>query len=299
MNHSGIYDVKCDLDACKTYPIITDSERGEVLCGGCGLVLLQRLEDSAHGGGHAQELAQARTGPRTSLTMHDRGLSTVIGRDVDSSGNAISAGTRQAFGRLRVWDRRSRSSSTSSLSKALTQLNAMKTKLAIPDSVVEEAAYIYRKAVAAGLTRGRTMSSLVSASLYAACRGNDTPRTLDDVAGAGNVERRILSRDLRTIIKRLGLSLNQYNTDSFIIKMANNLNLREKTKRDAIAILQKAAKSGVTAGKNPVALAASSLYVSCMVNGEKISQKKFSREAGVSDVTVRNHVAPLRKAAGV
>ena len=237
-----------------------------------------------------------RTGPGTSLTMNDKGLSTVIGKNVDSTGHAISNKTKQAFSRLRIWDQRSKSRTVSSLSKALTQLNAMKTKLSVPNSVVEDAAYIYRKAVAAKLTRGRTMTSLIAASLYAACRENNTPRTLDDIAKAGNVERRVLSRDLRTLIKRLGLSLNQYDIGSFIVKIANNLNLKEKTKRDAIAILQKAEDIEITAGKNPIAQAAASLYIACIVNGERISQKKFSLEAGVSDVTVRNRAALLRKA---
>ena len=292
------YDIKCELDTCKTYPVITDSERGEIFCGGCGLVLLQKLEDSTHEShGYTQEefMTQTRTGPATSLTMNDKGLSTVIGKDVDSTGHAISNKTKQTFSRLRIWDQRSKSRSVSSLSKALTQLNAMKAKLAIPDSVVEDAAYIYRKAVAARLTRGRTMSSLISASLYAACRENNTPRTLDDIAEAGNVERRILSRDLRTIIKKLGLSLNQYDIGSFIVKIANNLDLKEKTKRDAINILKKAEDVEITAGKNPVAQAAASLYIACIMNGERISQKKFSQEAGVSDVTVRNRAALLKK----
>ena len=292
------YDVKCELDTCKTYPVITDSERGELLCGGCGLVLLQKLEDiSYENHGYTQEefMSQSRTGPATSLAMHDKGLSTVIGKNVDSTGHAISNRTKQTFNRLRIWDQRSKSRSVSSLSKALTQLNAMKTKLAVPDSVVEEAAYIYRKAVAAKLTRGRTMTSLIAASLYAACRENNTPRTLDDIAQAANVERRILSRDLRTIIKRLGLSLNQYDIGSFIVKIANNLNLKEKTKRDAMLILQKAEDVEITAGKNPVAQAAASLYIACIMNGERISQKKFSAEAGVSDVTVRNRSILLRK----
>ena len=292
------YDIKCELDTCKTYPVITDSERGEIFCGGCGLVLLQKLEDSTHEShGYTQEefMTQTRTGPATSLTMNDKGLSTVIGKDVDSTGHAISNKTKQTFSRLRIWDQRSKSRSVSSLSKALTQLNAMKAKLAIPDSVVEDAAYIYRKAVAAKLTRGRTMSSLISASLYAACRENNTPRTLDNIAEAGNIERRILSRDLRTIIKKLGLSLNQYDIGSFIVKIANNLDLKEKTKRDAINILKKAEDVEITAGKNPVAQAAASLYIACIMNGERISQKKFSREAGVSDVTVRNRAALLKK----
>jgi len=263
---------------------------------------VQNIADLSHESqGYTQEqfMSQARTGPAISLTMHDKGLSTVIGNNVDSSGHALSSKTKLAFGRLRQWDKRSKSRTTSSLSKAFTLLNAMKTKLAIPDNVVEEAAYIYRKAASIKLTRGRTMASLVAAALYAACRETNTPRTLDDIAEVGNVERRILSRDLRTLILKFDLKLDQYNTASFIVKISNNLNLREKTKRDALSIFKRSEDEKITSGKHPVALAAASLYLACIINGEKISQKKFAKTAGVSDVTIRTRATLIKKTLGL
>lgn len=297
-NYSSDYDVKCQLDTCKTYPVITDSERGEIVCGGCGLILVQNMSDTSYeNNGYTLEgfMKQARTGPATSLTMFDKGLSTVIGTNKDFSGNSLPSKTKYEFNRLRTWDQRSKSRNTASLSKAFTLLHGMKTKLGIPDNVVENAAYIYRKIVSAKLTRGRTMTSLISAALYAACRENNIPRTLDDIAEAGNIERRILSRDLRTIIKKLGLNLNQYDTNSFITKISNNMNLKEKIKRDAFEILKRCEKEEITAGKHPVAQAAASLYISCIMNGVKISQKKFSEESGVSDVTIRNRSVLIKK----
>jgi len=298
VNYSSDYDVKCQLDTCKTYPVITDSERGEIVCGGCGLILVQNIADTSYeSNGYTLEgfMKQARTGPATSLTMYDRGLSTVIGVNKDFSGNTLPSKTKYEFNRLRTWDQRSKSRNTATLSKAFTLLHGMKTKLGIPNNVVENAAYIYRKIVSAKLTRGRTMTSLISASLYAACRENNIPRTLDDIANAGNVERRILSRDLRTIIRKLGLNLNQYDTASFISKISNNMNLKEKIKRDAFEILKRCEKEQITAGKHPVAQAAASLYISCIMNGENISQKKFSVESGVSDVTIRNRSVLIKK----
>ncbi|MGY5143419.1 MAG: transcription initiation factor IIB [Candidatus Nitrosopumilus sp. bin_32a] len=297
-NYSNDYDVRCQLDTCKTYPAITDSERGEIVCGGCGLILLQNMADASYeNNGYSSEdfMKLSRTGPATSLTMNDRGLSTVIGTNKDSTGKTLSSKTKYEFNRLRTWDQRSKSRKTASFSKAFTLLHGMKTKLGISDNVVENAAYIYRKVVDAKLTRGRTMASLIAASLYAACRENNIPRTLDDIANAGNVERRILSRDLRTIIKKLELNLNQYDTSSFISKISNNMNLREKTKRDAFKILDLCEKKQITAGKHPVAQAAASLYISCIINGEKISQKKFAVESGISDVTIRNRAVLIKK----
>ena len=298
LNHSKDVDIKCHLDTCNTYPIITDYERGETYCGGCGLVLLQNIEDRTSDSfthSHEDFMTNTRFGPATSLTMHDKGLSTMIGNDVDSSGHPISNQTKLTFNRLRTWDQRSKSRHTGSLTKALTQLNAIKTKLGVPEAVAENAAYIYRKAVAAKLTRGRTMLSLVAASLYASCRETNTPRTIDDISRAANIEKRILSRDFRTLIKKLNLQLTQYNISSFVIKLSNNLNLKEKTKRDALKILQKSKKENIVAGKNPMAQAAASLYIACIMNNEKMSQKKLAVVAGITDVTIRNRIMLIRK----
>lgn len=298
-NVSSGYGAGCEADECRTHSEITDFERGEVVCGGCGLILMQNIPDASYqdgGRGRDDFMRTARTGPATSLMMHDKGLSTMIGSNKDSAGNVLQGRARHDFNRLRVWDKRSRSRRTAALSKALTQLNGMKAKLGIPENVAESAAYIYRKAAASGLTRGRTMASLVSASLYAACRAGGIPRTLDDVADAGNVEKRMLSRDLRTVVRKLGLSLDQYDTASFVSKIANNMGLREKVKRDAFGILRRCEDLELTAGKHPVAQAAASLYLSAILNGEGPSQKRFAAESGISDVTIRNRVAVIRKA---
>lgn len=296
--------------SCPGSAAVTDPVRGEVICGGCGLVLVQRLEE-AHGwegvdiggGGASRGSAAAYAlgtapGPAGSLAVHDRGLSTVMGRDADRGGRPMPAAARRSIDRLRVWDKRSHPKRAASLARALAQLNSLRDRLAVPRTAAENAAHIYRKAVGKGLSRGRTVSSLVAASLYAACRELNIPRTLDDVARAGNVEKRVLSRDLRTIIRRLELDLNQYDTASFAVKMANNLGLRERTKRDAVETLARADKAHISAGKNPVAQAAAAVYMACLLNSEPITQRQLAIESGISAVTIRNRVAAIKEGLG-
>lgn len=292
------FDIGYRACSCKTISIVTDSERGEVLCAGCGQILKQGVSDiSTEEGIFMQDeyMERTRIGPASSLSMYDRGLYTVIGRNVDATGNAIHSTTKETFNRLRVWDKRSKPRHSSSLGKALTGLNAMKKKLGIPDSVIEDAAYIYRKAVASKLTRGRTLSSLVAASLYVACRESGTLRSLDDISLASNVQKKILSRDLRTLIKKLELNLNQYDSTAFVVRLANNMDLKEKVKRDAIDILLRSKEAGITTGKHPVALAATALYLACIRNDERMNQRTFATTVGVSDVTIRNRIAQIRK----
>ena len=295
-NYSSKYDVKCQLDACKTYPVITDSESGEVLCGGCGLVLVQNMADFSHEShGYTQEefLTQSRTGPATSLTMYDKGLSTIIGNNVDSSGHKLSSRTKFDFFRLRVWDKRSKSRSASTLSKAFTLLNGMKTKLAIPDNVVENAAYIYRKALNKKLVMGRTTSAMIGSALYAACRETNTPRTLKDIAETMNIKKGTLAACYRLLIKELDLKMPVVDSVQNVARIASKIGLSEKTKRLAIEILREAEENNISAGKNPMSLAATALYISCVKMGENYSQKDLAEAANITGVTIRNRLKEL------
>ena len=297
-NYSSKYDVKCQLDACKTYPIITDSVRGEVLCGGCGLVLVQNMADFSHEShGYTQEefLTQSRTGPPTSLTMNDKGLSTIIGNNVDSSGHKLSSRTKFDFFRLRVWDKRSKSRSIGTLSKAFTLLNGMKTKLALPDNVVENAAYIYRKALNKELVRGRTISALIGSALYAACRETNTPRTLKDIAVTMNIKKGDLAICYKLLVKELDLKIPVVDSVQNVARIASNVGISEKTKRYTFEILRKAEQANFSAGKLPLGLAATALYIACSQLGEYHSQKELADAANTTEVTIRNLSSGFRK----
>ena len=60
-------------------------------------------------------------------------------------------------------------------------------------------------------------------------------------------------------------------------------------------ILNKARKVGMIAGKDPMGIAAAALYIACISNGESKSQKEISIASGVTEVTIRNRCAGLRK----
>jgi transcription initiation factor TFIIB len=82
----------------------------------------------------------------TSLAILDLGLSTIIGRmDRDASGKMINEAMRS----LRIWDYRTQSQSYTdrNLINAFLQLTILKDILWLSDSVIEKAAYIYRKAM--------------------------------------------------------------------------------------------------------------------------------------------------------
>ncbi len=80
-----------------------------------------------------------------------------------------------------------------------------------------------------------------------------------------------------------------------IARIANQINLNQKIKHDAVIIINAATKSTMSAGKNPMGLAATVVYQSCLINGYNgIGQAVFARAAGVTEVTIRNISRELR-----
>jgi transcription initiation factor TFIIB len=80
-----------------------------------------------------------------------------------------------------------------------------------------------------------------------------------------------------------------------VSRIASIAKLTEKSKRKAINILEKAKKLGIVAGKDPMGIAAAALYLACISTGESKSQKDISIASGVTEVTIRNRCAGLRK----
>ena len=285
-------------------PIITDSTSGEILCGSCGLVLVERAEDLGNESrtmDPEQYMANSRTGAWSTLTIHDRGLSTMIdSKNKDANGRPIFGQMKNTMSRLRLWDSHSKAkSSDRTLRAAFVTLDTVKTKLEISDSVAERAAYFYRKAVSKKLTRGRNINGLILSAIYAACRESNVPRTLQDVADAGNINTKFLSRHFRLLVRELDLKLESFEPSDFVSKLASVSGLSQKTSRDALNMLYQAKEKGITAGKNPVALAAATLYLSALINMEQKSQQAISDSCGISSVTVRNIATLLKKKLGI
>jgi transcription initiation factor TFIIB len=283
---------------CGKNNLVTDNESGELFCAKCGFVINERLSNFGPERRFSDDtLNKSRTGDKTSLTRHDRGLSTMINPiNKDSSGNPLSSSMKSTLKRLRIWDNRSltNSSTDRNLQHALSTLLKMKEKLTLSEAIVEKAAYIYRKALEKKLVRGRSISALIAASLYAACREAGTPRTIKEVSSAIDIRRRDLAVCYRMLLRELELKMPVADSGQCIARIASQAGLSEKTKRHAMKILKKAQQDQILAGKDPMGMAASALYLACLKMGEKIAQRQIALAAGVTEVTIRNRCKGLK-----
>lgn len=277
---------------CKKHEIVTDIHTGEVACSNCGIVSSEPIIDlgaEMAGGNSTDYQNNSRVGAKRSLKMIDMGLSTLIeAKDKDVTGKSLSIENRRMFYRLRMWDRNSRSAVTSkSFQKAFTLLDAMGSKLGLPESVIEESAYLFRKVAARKILAGRSTAAMLSATIYATCRITDTPRTLQDIADAANIKKKVLQRTYRFLAKEMDIAPESYTPSEFVTRIAKGLNLSEKTQRLTFKILDLCSKKHVSTSKNPMAMAAAAIHLASTINAERVSQLKISKISGISAVTIR------------
>ena len=285
---------------CGKGPMVIDSGGGEVFCSACGFVIKEKIEELGpewRAFSKEEKDDRSRTGVPASLAMHDMGLATVIGlENRDAAGKSLPTSIRSTIERLRTWDGRSQVHEPvdRNLRQAFSELDRLADKLSVGDNVIEKSAYIYRKALDRGLVRGRSISALIAASIYAACRDTETPRTLKDVAAISNVKKKDIARCYRLLLREMDLKMPVVDPTKCVSRIASRSGLSEKTKRKALEILKKAMETRTSAGKDPMGLAAAALYVACVMLGESKTQKDVAEAAGVTEVTIRNRYKGLK-----
>src|SRR3990170_942075 len=211
---------------CGSTSLVHDYDSGETVCSNCGLVLHeQTLDKGPEWRAFTQEEKESRSrvGVPTSYSVHDKGLSTAIGRvDRDAFGRKLPLSTRLQMWRLRRWQIRSRvhSSVERNLAQAMAELDRLSDKLSTHGQIKENAALIYRKALEKGLVRGRSIAAILSAALYAACRNSETPRTLREIAEASLVNKKEVARCYRLLLRELEIHIPIDDPVSYISKIA-------------------------------------------------------------------------------
>jgi transcription initiation factor TFIIB len=134
----------------------------------------------------------------------------------------------------------------------------------------------------------------LAATIYVACREVGISRTLKDIASASNVKCKDIAKNCRLLIRELDLKVPTADPMKCIVKIANKANLPEKTIRHAASMMTEVINKEITAGKHPMSLAATVLYMSSIRYGENITQVELANAAGITEVTLRNRLKDLK-----
>ncbi|WP_075057675.1 transcription initiation factor IIB [Thermogymnomonas acidicola] len=292
---------------CNSEHLVRDYERGgELICNDCGMVVEDSFIDQGpewRAFDSEQDDRRARTGSPMTFLSHDKGLATEISwSNKDYYGKRIPHKNRAQIYRVRKWHQRIRVSNAAerNLSMALQMLNDIGAKMGIPKDIKETAALIYRKAVEKNLIRGgRSIESIVCASIYAACRKVNLPRTLDEISKASDVNKKKIGKAYRHLAKELSLNLKPTTPYSYVAQFCNKLDLDKQAIVVSEEIVRKSIEAGISSGKGPTGVAAASIYIASVIVGKPRTQKEIARVSGVTEVTIRNRYKEISKILGI
>src|ERR671938_381400 len=289
----------CSL--CDSKALVFDAETSETVCSTCGMVVHDNTESMGpewrvYSGGDVE--SKSRTGMPTSLAFHDMGLSTFISySNVDANGAAISAEQGSKVQRMRRWNKISSNNRSyhRNLKNAFAILSTIKDKLSLSDTLIEKAAYNYRKALDKHIIKGRSIRALIVAAVYAACRDLSIPRTLEEISVAANTDAIFAGKCYRLLVQNLELQLPVIDYNKYLARIANKAKVSERTYRTALDMLSTIKNNPISHGKDPNALAVAVLYAACLKEGENVSQAQIAVSGDISIVTLRKRFQDVRK----
>ncbi len=286
---------------CKGTDIRYDPSRGEMVCSGCGLVINQSVIDTTQewrAFDDNQRSRRVRTGAPLTVTKHDQGITTEIGKGRGELFK-VAAKKRAQYYRLSKWHKRLIKSKDRNLSFAFSELQRLISYLTLSQAIHERVAKLYEKAVERGLVRGRSTESIIAALLYTTCREEGAPRTLDEISKASGISKRDIGKTYRYIARKLDIRILPAKPQDYIPRFGSLLGLDEKVQVKAVKILDQATSFDVTSGKGPIGVAAAALYIAAVLCGKKKTQREVADAIGVTEVTIRNRYKEVVEKLGI
>ena len=264
-------------------------DKGEIMCRSCGYILDDKhisLGKEWRDFDEGDDNEMRRSGAPTSYTKYDMGMGTVIGTEMD--GFSLDKKQRYKLQRLKKWQKRLSTVMEKNLKIALGELRRLSSFLNLPQSIEEEAAKTYTEAVQKNLVRGRSIESVVAGVVYASCRRQNIPRTLEEISESSGISKKEIGRSYRYITRELKIKILPSNPVDYISRFASILNYGPETQSHAVEILSEALGLELTSGRGPIGIAAAALYIAGLLKGERRTQRDISEVSGVTEVTIRN-----------
>lgn len=283
---------------CGDKHFFVNKERGEIVCKTCSFVIEESMVDSGRermidGEDFAKN---SRSGAPFDPRVANN-LMTEVGATQDL--NKLNRIAKMKMLRLRKKNRWTSTALEQNLNNALTNLKLYTGHLGLPEREEKEAAGIYRECAQRGLTRARPSDYVIAAAIYISCRVNGYPKSLNEIAASTKVNKKILGKTYKFILRKLNIKLQPFNPIDYVARFSSGLKLGPKTESRALNLIDRFSKKRAASGKSPICVAATALYVAALLNSEKVTQRELAEITGITETTLRNRTKEFVKELGL
>lgn len=294
---------KCTECGCKE--INHSVRRGEITCTGCGLVLGEKeLVDLKKG--LKLQVWEKSYGPLRVPWTHQKDFITEIGSSFierDAKRKKLTPKVRTDVYR---WKKIQRSAAKGerSFDLGLAIFRKIARQIPMPDNVKGDAAKLVKIAIKKKLTRGRTYEWFAAASIIISHRIHHRPISFKEVLKKiPKVAKKHITKCCQLLMEEAQIKVIPCKPEGHILKICGKLNVRVKVELEALEISKRFQQIKNTSGKDPLGIAAASVYLASESyhrknpqEYEKFTQSQISLIAGVTEVTLRTRFKEMKEA---
>ncbi len=278
----------------------------ETYCDECGLVTKDdKIDPGPEWRAYSaqEEDTKSRVGRASTQTLHDKGLSTVIG---NISTKDMGAEKKERLERMKEWDTRVNmgSSKERGLQQMLGELQRMTSELDVPDHIHEGAAKLCRRASDEDLLKGRSFEGIASAALVIHSRIGENPLLISQVDEVSRIEQKRLSSAMKYLRRQLNLEVPPPDPVDHIHPKLKYL--RRRIAKAGIdyqefhtlteRILEFAKQKGIHTGRRPLVVVGGAVYfVATKLGIDSITQDDLAEIFEVSVVSIRKTYAKIKE----
>lgn len=274
--------------------IVEEYGSGDLVCGGCGLVLGDRIVDTrsewrtfANDEGDDPSRVGAASDP---LMEGMEQLDTVISfRD---GGSGVARELQRAASRSQS------SRSERNLLTAFRDIGSWCDQFSLPKTISDIAKQLYKRSDEEKLLRGKPLEAVIAACIFIACRQAHVPRTFREICNLTHVSKKTLGQCYKALEQAFNLSpgatAQQHNVSSpttgpenLLVRYCNHLDLPANVQSVCSDIIIAAREHGIADGRSPVSIAGGAIYFTCLLLGIPKPIREISAVAGVSEGTIK------------
>jgi len=253
-------------------PLVTDLQRGEVVCAQCGLVVAEAAVDTGPEWRVFEKEKRVRTAP----------LKLVVKTDI-----AVKPEHGVQWHRLAKFHRETLHGFEKRLSAIGGELKRVKECVGLPQSVVEEAEALVKRYF--DVVGGFPAEVVAVAVLWTAAKAAGAPRPLEDFLKCSRAEERQVRRVAWRLKEEARLG-RRPSIEDYVKTLAARVNLPAPIVKAAVGLLERNRR--VLAGKNPWVSAAAALWLASF---KKLGLLKALAEAsGTTTASIRNAANRMR-----
>jgi len=241
-------------------PLIEDYRAGDTICPDCGRVVGDRVIDVGQEWrtfANDEGKDRSRVGDAQNTLLSGTDLSTTVGamRGKGDINQFASLYKHRGDKAVNAQDK--------ALMTAFREIATQANRIELASSIIDLAKRKFKDVYEMKILKGRPVAAISAACIFIACREQGVPRSFKEIVVISQVPKKEIARCFKTIYKHVKtVKIKPTASEGeFILRFADNLSLPREVATLAKNIADKVSDLDVAAGRNPLGIAASALFM--------------------------------------